>query len=445
MAQPFDWGLNPEAENHLHQLVDWFLDNNDTLYDMSKRIEDTTGTRFYDWVDHVRVPMAIADKKALQAHGLKTVGRSKVYRAHGTALFPLVIGDGTPELGLKVWSADDFRKEWSVDDAVEGEPNSAFRKLTVIDEEEMRLLAVERRGFSGFDSPEVHDAGAYEDATMIFQDREREFSSPDKAFSDLKELIASASARLSVPRVADAFFRAEISYWLSRNSAGREQIEVQDELGLGLANADHLTFRSSRSSFRELMKVMGMIGMEPRERFYAGDKAGWGAQVLEDDESGYVVFADVDLHPTEKNIDFASGGLENGGKKGTVGLWVGLHGESVFEAGLHHLALNLDFDRGRGQLEGRGIGVMEPFSDFPFLRQAFTEGEGWRPERQRIEKAEREEQLTKEEATRLRKQGAIGSHLELIERRQGFKGFNQDSVSVIIRATDPRYALVRGA
>ena len=34
--------------------------------------------------------------------------------------------------------------------------------------------------------------------------------------------------------------------------------------------------------------------------------------------------------------------------------------------------------------------------------------------------------------------GAIGSHLELIERRQGFKGFNQNSVSVIIQATDPR-------
>ncbi|HAF03215.1 MAG TPA: hypothetical protein DIT76_05750 [Spartobacteria bacterium] len=34
--------------------------------------------------------------------------------------------------------------------------------------------------------------------------------------------------------------------------------------------------------------------------------------------------------------------------------------------------------------------------------------------------------------------GAIGSHLENLQRKGGFKGFNQKSVSVIISATDPR-------
>ncbi|HVO78155.1 MAG TPA: hypothetical protein VMS79_04735 [Methanomassiliicoccales archaeon] len=445
MPQAFDWGLNPEAENHLHQLVDWFLDNNDRVYDISRRIEDTTGTRFYDWVDHVRVPMAIADRKAVQAHGLRTVGRSKVYKAHGTMLFPLVIGDGTPELALKVWSADDFRKAWSIDDAVEGEPNSAFRKLAMLDEKEMRVLAIERRGFTGFDPPEVHDAGEYEDTLRRFEDRERQFPSRDKAFADLEEIVASASARLGTPRVADAFFRSEITYWLSRSAAGRGQLEVQDELGLGLANMDHLTYRSSRPSFAALMRVMSMLGMDPRERFYAGDKAGWGAQVMESEDSGYAVFADVDLFPAERDIDFSSQGLGYEKKKGTVGLWTALHGESAFQAGLHHVALRFDFERGRAQLEGRGIRVMNPFSDFPFLKQAFTEGENWKAEDEGIEEAEREGQLAKDAAKRLRSEGAIGSHLEVIERRQGFKGFNQDSVSVIIRETDPRQMRMRGA
>jgi hypothetical protein len=35
-------------------------------------------------------------------------------------------------------------------------------------------------------------------------------------------------------------------------------------------------------------------------------------------------------------------------------------------------------------------------------------------------------------------QGAIGSHLENLQRKGGFKGFNQKSVSAIIQATDPR-------
>jgi hypothetical protein len=34
--------------------------------------------------------------------------------------------------------------------------------------------------------------------------------------------------------------------------------------------------------------------------------------------------------------------------------------------------------------------------------------------------------------------GAIGSHLENLQRKGGFKGFNQSSVSAIIHATDPR-------
>ena len=36
------------------------------------------------------------------------------------------------------------------------------------------------------------------------------------------------------------------------------------------------------------------------------------------------------------------------------------------------------------------------------------------------------------------KEGALGSHLENLQRHGGFKGFNQKSVSVVIAATDPR-------
>ncbi len=34
--------------------------------------------------------------------------------------------------------------------------------------------------------------------------------------------------------------------------------------------------------------------------------------------------------------------------------------------------------------------------------------------------------------------GAIGSHLETLQRKGGFKGFNQHAVSIIIAETDPR-------
>jgi hypothetical protein len=34
--------------------------------------------------------------------------------------------------------------------------------------------------------------------------------------------------------------------------------------------------------------------------------------------------------------------------------------------------------------------------------------------------------------------GAIGNHLENLQRKDGFKGFNQHAVSIIIAETDPR-------
>jgi len=81
---------------------------------------------------------------------------------------------------------------------------------------------------------------------------------------------------------------------------------------------------------------------------------------------------------------------------------------------------------------------MKPFSDFDFLRQAFTEGERWPVRRERAERLLAAGLLTRELCDRFLREGALGSHLENLQRHGGFKGFNQKSVSVVIAATDPR-------
>jgi hypothetical protein len=92
----------------------------------------------------------------------------------------------------------------------------------------------------------------------------------------------------------------------------------------------------------------------------------------------------------------------------------------------------------RKQLSEEGINTMDPFSDFPFLTQAFTEGEKWQVRLERLEKFLSAGQIDEKHFNRFVKEGAIGSHLENLQRKGGFKGFNQESVSVIIRETDPR-------
>ena len=156
------------------------------------------------------------------------------------------------------------------------------------------------------------------------------------------------------------------------------------------------------------------------------------------------VFADVDLSPEEVTGDFAHGKLEPREKVGTVGLWCELHGEAFLAAGMHHLECQFDFDVVRRKLGADGVGVMAPFTDYPHLKQAFTEGEIWRVAPARIERARSLGFLNAEQAERIARDGTLGSHFEVLERNEGYKGFNQAGINKIIEATDPRRQAATG-
>jgi hypothetical protein len=119
-------------------------------------------------------------------------------------------------------------------------------------------------------------------------------------------------------------------------------------------------------------------------------------------------------------------------------LWCKLHGEALLQAGMHHLEAQFDFDAARAQLEREGVMTMAPFTDFAYLRQAFTQGDVWRVEPSRLAAARMAGFVTDEQAEKFAKDGALGSHLEILERNQGYKGFNRTGISQIIRRTDPR-------
>ena len=82
--------------------------------------------------------------------------------------------------------------------------------------------------------------------------------------------------------------------------------------------------------------------------------------------------------------------------------------------------------------------MMNPFSSFPYLKQAFTAGEMWHVEPEHVKALARQGKITSDQAEQFITKGAIGSHLENLQRREGYKGFNPHSVSIIIKETDPR-------
>ena len=258
-----------------------------------------------------------------------------------------------------------------------------LRKAKIGSGRDAELWVVERHGYRGWDPPSLslHELQAVLWHWDRFRERKRRFVDDEAGFEHARNLLRPAIEDLGTGRASDLFFSAEREYWTGRNQAARFQKARQDALGLGWANHDHHTYRSSRGHFAGLIGLLETLGLQCRERFYAGSDAGWGAEILEQPESSVVVFADVDLGPDELSGDFAHGAMEIGGSLlalapvvGTIGLWCRLHGESLLQAGMHHLECRFDFDAARGQFQREGIEVMKPFTDLPYLSRRSLKG-----------------------------------------------------------------------
>jgi hypothetical protein len=444
----FDWPVCYAAEEFLLAAIDRFLVRNRFGRMLSDRMRADTGTLLIDWTDHIVLSEKFAggvsaagftiDAEAIASAGLTAW-------QHGAALLPRVLSTHTDAdypvaLAVRVESLMDFMMAHGISAEPAGAPLSPFRRVTISRENGTELTALERRGYRGF--VECPVAGNYAEtvlrASERWHTRPRQSDDSVSGYRAAHELLDQIIGMVGRDAACELVFEGERAFWQRRNRAAQIQKQRQDRLGLGWANHDHHTFRSSREHFLDLMVALEKLGFERRERYYAGSQAGWGAQILEQPITGIVAFCDLDLFPEETEIDFSRKRLLPATRLGTVGLWVGLHGESFLGAGMHHLEARFDFAEVRQQLQSAQITGMAPFSDFDFLKQAFTEGERWQVKPVRAEKLHAAGLITQEQYERFIAEGALGSHLETLQRRGGFKGFNQKSVSAIIAATDPR-------
>lgn len=441
----FNWSIWEDAEARVRELIDEFLTANDRAGELAGTIEWTTGTKLIDWVDHMVLPADSVDEFDLQYLGYEedqaaeTMYGARCFRHRGSTLPPLLLRPGNlTELALRVEDVDAFVHVHQRTADPLGDPLGRYRWVDVIKEHDHLLTAVDRRGYSGFDLRDSGDIEEYAQVLDAFSTRKRDFPSDEKGMVATRELIEEQLDRLEVDRLADAWFKAEWEHWTAHNQAATYQRSRHDHVGLGWANRDHQAYRCSRELYTHYIAIQELLGMRRREAYHAGEQAGWGAQVMEQTELGFVVFCDVDLDPEEADVDFASEGLEPRDELGTIGLWVGLHGESMLQAGIHHLALRVAFDRAIQDLASAGYPSMAPFSSFPYLKQCFTVAQPWKLDEPRVRFLLSKGLIDQETFDRFGDKGAVGSHIELTERNFGFKGFNQDSVSQIITDTDPR-------
>jgi len=437
----------PIANDLAHALVSDFLEKSPAASRLAERLLVATGARFRDALDVLSLGASDDLRKKLRATGFVRTGDADGAELweHTTAIFPLLElrSDAKMRGFVRVDSVVDFLESHEgVPLVLEGALGMLVRRALVADEQ-AELWVVERstdrRGTTSASAVREGPGAALVSKHLdAFRLRPRPLDDAERGFEAALELVRAAQNDLGETVACELFFEAERLFYTRKNRAARVQKARQDALGLGWFNRDHHTYRSSRGAFRSLVSLLEALGLHCRERFYAGHEAGWGAQVMEHSGLGICVFADVDLSPEEVTGDFAHSGLEPRQSLGTVGLWCELHGEAFLAAGMHHLECQFDFDVVRRQLAAEGVGVMPPFTDYPHLRQAFTEGEVWRVPPHRIERARTLGWLSAEQSERIEKEGALGSHFEVLERNQGYKGFNQAGINKIIEATDPR-------
>jgi hypothetical protein len=441
MEIPPSWPRCPDAAAFFARQMQTFAVANPLIEQMAARFLREAGVSILNLVDHWRLPASETLINELAACGLiQTDVDGEPVWEHPQARFPrirLAAPDTSPRLALAAEDAEHFLRIHGLTPSMRTGRFGDDYQEAIIPLLIGELGVVCRIGTRSFAPASPEETEKAHGISHALPTRRRD-GSAKYVTACLYGGMESIVAEHGQGRATDVFFAAERAYYMTRNAAARWQYEQQQKLGIGWANHDHHTYRSSREGFRALMLFFLLLGFEMRERFYAGAEAGWGAQILEHPVSRVVIFADVDMAPDELDIDFAHTDLPPRQQLGTIGLWCALHGSSIAQAGMHHLEAEFDYAQVQRNLEAAGYGIMAPFTDMPMLKQAFTQPEVWTVAPERLQPLLDAGSITPEQADKFRSQGAPGSHLEILQRWDGFKGFNKTGVSNIIRATDAR-------
>lgn len=442
----FQWKCHPKAEALILKVLEKASQHNTFITALAHDLEKHTSTRLFDWLDHIAVSNNPEFEKELIESGFVSDRATVSYRIfyHPGAQLPRIVvyDHGQDVLGIAVIvdRIADFFMIRGISAWIEGSPFSGYRRACPSVENGVSLWVVERRGVLTME-PTYQDEGyleKYFEAQEKWKSRPRDLKDEEEAFSKASMIAQEIVGMVGQDLAACIILECEREYWQARNTAAQIQKNRQDRLGLGWANHDHHTFRSSRRHFVQLVRLFEILGFHCRERFYAGKEAGWGAQVMENPRCRLVLFLDVDLTGEEIEVDFAHHQLNELEKLGTIGLWCALHGDSILKSGMHHLEAQFLFEELTKDLSNLGVGMMDPFSSFPYLKQAFTHGDIWPVESFKVEALVKSGKISQEQADKFLAYGAVGSHLENLQRREGYKGFNQKNVSFIIKKTDPR-------
>ena len=145
----------------------------------------------------------------------------------------------------------------------------------------------------------------------------------------------------------------------------------------------------------------------------------------------------MDLGVDEMDTEFSHHLLPELEKPGPIGLWCALHGESLLQAGMHRQVAWISNSQFWKDSQKTGIVLQEPLHESEQLKQGWTKGEMWGVDRKRVQALVQNGCISNSQAEEFLGHGVIGSHLEILECKEGFKGFDKNSLNAFIKQTNP--------
>ncbi len=296
--EAFQWKCHPEAERLLLELLDRACAANKAIATLRDDLQKLTSTRLFDWLDHIVVggsPSRVTELEALGFVCQQAGATYRVFHHPGAQLPMLVVQDFPDDVGgvaVKVESIADYLMTRGQQAVIEGSPFGGYRRCNVAVDNGVALWVVERRSTRALE-PTYYDAShmqRYVEAREQWKSRPRGEEDEDHAAAQMVQLATEIASSLGRDMAAWVVLEVERDFWQSRNRAAQVQKGRQDRLGMGWANHDHHTFRSSRRHFPALVRLFEILGFHCRERYYAGLEAGWGAQVMENPVAGLFCF-----------------------------------------------------------------------------------------------------------------------------------------------------------
>ncbi len=393
----FDWQRQPAAEALVDRLVASALSGNAFAAELARRMEDETSTRFVDWVDH----LVLTETDGLTAE-LEAVGYRREWQGnyavnvpvfgHEGGLFPrLAVASGTGpevrEVAIKVESVADFSRAHDLGLEIVGYAMGPYRVGRVPGAED-EPGGGRAAGLSGLRAVPERPRPRGADGAADGPGRAWRPATSGTGGSVGSTTTRRVSTRPRRPWSGSSSFAEARRTWRATSSSrwsgttgsrgtGRRRCRKGGRTGSGSAGRTTTTTPSAArgGSSRGSSGSSSGWGSSSASASTPGRTPAGGRRCWSTRSRGSSSSPTSTWPPRRSTTDFAHQALPDLPRPNTVGLWVGLHGESMLEAGMHHLEAQFDFDALRDDLQTEaGIVTMKPFSDFPFLRQAFTAG-----------------------------------------------------------------------